>query len=152
MRVEGVNKIGISSLSVDCSFDGASKHRNSLEMWQQIVRRYDQRITSDNKSAYTLISNISERDRAKEVEHVGDVLRTIMNQVRQDQGRGEHARSQACARERAELQVSNTTMAYDELITTLENIMLDKVMTAPFLKPKKTDTSSSMDFGLGRRQ
>ena len=34
-----------------------------------IVRRYDQRNTSDRSSAYAaLISNITERDRAKDVE------------------------------------------------------------------------------------
>ena len=46
------------------------------------ARRYDQRNMSDNKSAYpALISNISERDRSKDVDQIDDVLRTFINQT-----------------------------------------------------------------------
>ena len=38
-----------------------------------------------------------------------------------------------------------TTMTYDELITALENVIFDEVMTAPSWKPRKTDTISSMN-------
>ena len=42
------------------------KGQKGFEAWHAIVRRYDQRNMSDNKSAYeALISNISERDREK---------------------------------------------------------------------------------------
>ena len=43
--------------------------QRGFEAWHLIVRRYDQRNTSDRSSAYAaLISNITERDRAKDVE------------------------------------------------------------------------------------
>ena len=45
--------------------------KKGFEAWHLTVRRYDQRNTSDRSSSYAaLISNISERDRAKDVEHV----------------------------------------------------------------------------------
>ena len=47
-----------------------------------IVRRYDQRNTPDRSSAYAaLISNISERDRAKDVEQFDDTLRNFINEA-----------------------------------------------------------------------
>ena len=46
------------------------------------MRRYDQRNMSDKRSAYAaLISNISERDRAKDVEQFDDILRTFINET-----------------------------------------------------------------------
>ena len=94
MRVESVDKVHRSTLAVDCTeadfrtFETALcqvLHRTTandplrmvqqvqgqkgIEAWQLIVRRYDQRNTSDRSSANAaLISNISERDRAKDVE------------------------------------------------------------------------------------
>ena len=45
-----------------------------------IVRSYNQRNTSDRSSAYAaLISNISERDRAKDVEQFDDILGNFIN-------------------------------------------------------------------------
>ena len=47
-----------------------------------IVRRCDQRNTSDRSSAYAaLISNISERDRAKDVEQYDGILRNFLNET-----------------------------------------------------------------------
>ena len=44
--------------------------QKGFEAWHLIGRRYDQRNTSDRSSKYAaLISNISERDRAKDVEN-----------------------------------------------------------------------------------
>ena len=49
-----------------------------------IVRRYDQRNTSDRSSAYAaLISNISERDRATDVQQFDDILRNFINETKQ---------------------------------------------------------------------
>ena len=46
------------------------------------MRRYDQRNMSDKNSAYAaLISNISERDRPKDVEQFDDILRTPTNEM-----------------------------------------------------------------------
>ena len=53
-----------------------------------IVRQYDQRNTSDRSSAYAaLISNISERDRAKDVEQFDDILRNFINETNTYDGR-----------------------------------------------------------------
>ena len=41
-----------------------------------------------------------------------------------------------------------TTMTYVALTTTLKNIILDKVMTAPNSKLKKSDTNSPVDIGM----
>ena len=46
------------------------------------MRRYDQRNKSDKNSAYAaLISSISEKDRAKDVEQFDDILRTFTNEM-----------------------------------------------------------------------
>ena len=66
------------------------------------MRRYDQRNMSDNNAAYAaLISNISEKDRAKDVEQFDDILGTFTNEMNKFenrfgkiQRRGEDARSQ----------------------------------------------------------
>ena len=95
VRVESVDKVDQSTLAVDCTeaefrtletalyqvlhrtttneplrmFQQVQGQRG-FEGWHLIVRRYDQRDTSDRSSAYAaLISIISERDRAKDVEH-----------------------------------------------------------------------------------
>ena len=51
-----------------------------------MVRRYDQRNTPDRGSAYaTLISNISERDRLRDVEQFDD--RNVINETNKYEGR-----------------------------------------------------------------
>ena len=139
-RVESVDKVDRATLAVDCTeadfrtFETALYqvlHRTTaneplrmiqqvegqrgFEGWHLIVRRYDQRNTSDRSSAYAaLISNISEKGQSERTwSSFDDILRTFMNemtkfekQIWQDQGRGEGARSQEIdARELAELQV-----------------------------------------------
>ena len=42
-------------------------------------------------------------------------------------------------------------MTHDALITALENIILDQVMTTPSSKPRKPDTSSPMDIGMAAK-
>ena len=102
-RVESVDKVDRATLAVDCTeadfrnFETALYqvlHRTTaneplrmiqqvegqrgFEAWHLVVRRYDQRNTSDRSSAYAaLISNITERDRAKDVEQFDDILRTF---------------------------------------------------------------------------
>ena len=52
------------------------------------MRRYDQSNTSDKNSAYAaLISNISEKDRARDVEQFDDILRTFTNEMNKFEGR-----------------------------------------------------------------
>ena len=58
------------------------------EVWHTIVRRCDQRNTSDRSSAQAaLISNISERDRAKDVEHFDEILRNFIDETNKYEGR-----------------------------------------------------------------
>ena len=53
-----------------------------------IVRRYYERNTSERSSAYAaLINNISERDRAKDVEQFDDILRNFINETNRCEGR-----------------------------------------------------------------
>ena len=62
--------------------------KEGFEAWHAIVRKYDQRNMSDKKSAYAaLISNISERDRAKDVEQFDDILRTFINETHKFENR-----------------------------------------------------------------
>ena len=52
------------------------------ETWHAVVRRHGQRDMSDNNSAYAaLISNITEKDRAKDVEQFDDILSTFTNEM-----------------------------------------------------------------------
>ena len=65
-----------------------TKGQKGFEAWHAIVRRYDQRNMSDKKSAYAaLISNISEKDRAKDVEQFDDILRTFTNEMNKFESR-----------------------------------------------------------------
>ena len=106
-RVEGAEKIDRATLAVDCSQEEFRNlettlyqvlHRTTaneplkmvqqvegqkgFEAWHMIVRRYDQRNTSDKSSAYAaLVSNINEKDRAKDVEQLDDVLRAFKNEM-----------------------------------------------------------------------
>ena len=112
-RVQGVDKVDRSTLAVDCTegdfrmFETALYqilHRTTtneplrmvqqvqgqrgFEAWHMIVRRYDHRNASDRSSACaTLINNISERDRAKDVEQFDDILRNFVNEANKYEGR-----------------------------------------------------------------
>ena len=53
-----------------------------------IVRRYYERNTSEGSSAHAaLINNISERDRAKDVEQFDDIPRNFINETNKYEGR-----------------------------------------------------------------
>ena len=110
VSVESVDKVERSTLAVDCTepdfrtLETALHHIlhrtttneplrvvqqvRGFEVWHMIVRRYDQGNTSDRSSAYAaLISNISERDRAKDVEQFDDILRNFINETNKYEGR-----------------------------------------------------------------
>ena len=51
-------------------------------------RRYDQRNMSDSNSAHAaLTSNISERDRARDVEQFDDIVRTFIDETSKSENR-----------------------------------------------------------------
>ena len=65
-----------------------TKGQKGFEAWHAIVRRYDQRNMSDKSSAYAaLVSNISEKDRAKDVEQFDDILRTFTHEMNKFESR-----------------------------------------------------------------
>ena len=107
VSVESTDKFDNSTLAVDCSDEefrsiGASlcqvlyrrtanepvrivqetRGQKGFEEWRAIVRRCDQRNMSDTNSAYAgLLSNTSERDRAKDLEQLDDILKTFINET-----------------------------------------------------------------------
>ena len=112
VRVESVDKVDRSTLAVACNeADSATfetalykvLHRTRtyepLMMVQQvrqkgfeaghlIVRKNDKGNTSDRSSACAaMISNISERDRAKDVAQLDDILRNFINVTNKYEGR-----------------------------------------------------------------
>ena len=107
VRVDGVDKVERSTLAAVCTeadfrtFETALcqildrtttneplrmvqqvQGQRGFEAWHMMDRRYEQRNTSDTSSAYAaLISNASERDRAKGVEQLADILRNFINET-----------------------------------------------------------------------
>ena len=65
-----------------------TRGQEGFEAWHAIVRRYDQRNMSNKKSAYAaLTSNISEKDRANDVEQFDHILRTFINDTNKFENR-----------------------------------------------------------------
>ena len=113
VSVERADRLGNSTLSVDCSDEEfrsieasfnqvlrrttvnkplrtaqRTKGQKGFEAWHAIVRRCDLRIMSEKNSAYAaLISIIAERDRAKDVEQFDEVLRTFINETNKAENR-----------------------------------------------------------------
>ena len=177
-RVESVDKVDRATLAVDCTeadfrtFETALYqvlHRTTaneplkmiqqvegqrgFEAWHLIVRRYDQRNTSDRSSAYAaLISNITERGRAKDVEQFDDILRTFTNEMTKFENRFGKIRDEEkvfavkklMSESLQNYRFRGTAMPYGELIIALENIIIDKVSTVPAARSRKHDTSAPM--------
>ena len=185
-RVESVDKVDRATLAVDCTeadfrtFETALYqvlHRTTaneplrviqqvegqrgFDAWNLIVRRYDQRNTSDRSSAYAaLISNITERDRAKDVEQFDDILRTFTNEMTKFENRFGKIRDEEkvlavkklMSESLLNYRFRGTAMPYGELIIALENIMIDKVSTVPTARSRKHDTSAPMEIGMATKE
>ena len=124
--------------------------------WHAIVRIYLQRNTSDRSSGHAaLISNTSERDRAKHVEQFDDILRNFINETNKHEGWFGKIRDQekTLAVNRLTLEsllndrLRGTTLPNEELLVALENIIIDKVKTHSSPKVKKIGTSAPMEIG-----
>ena len=135
--------------------------QKGFEAWHLIVRRYDERNTSDRSSAYAaLISNVTERDRAKDVEQFDDILRTFTNEMTKFEKRFGKIRDEekvlAVKKLMPERLLNNrfrgTAMPYGELIIALENIIVDKVSTVPTARSRKHDTSAPMEIGMATKE
>ena len=131
-----------------------TKGQKGFEAWRAIVRRFDQRNMSDKSSAYAaLSSNISEKDRAQDVEQFDDILRTFTNEMNKFESRFRKIRDEEKMREsQLSYRFRGTTMSYSELIVALENIIIDKVATVPAARIKKNDTSAPMEIGMALRE
>ena len=110
-----------------------------------IVRRYDQRNMTDKNSAYAaLISNISERDRAQDVEQLDDILRTFVNDTNKLEKRFGTIRDEGKMLAVKKLmhesllncRFRGTTMSQSELLGALENI-IDKGSDSPDSQKQK---------------
>ena len=115
-----------------------------FEAWRSIVRICDQRNMSGKKSANAvLISNITERDTAEDVEQFDDILKTFIHETSKFENRfgkfSQSLESQLNSRFRG------TTMSYSELQGALENIIIDKVATVPTARHSKIDTHAPME-------
>ena len=115
-----------------------TRGQKEFEAWRAILRRHDQREMSDKNSAYAaLISNISEMDRAKDVEQFDDILRTFTNEMNKFENRFGKIRDEEkmlavkklMPKSLLNYKFRGTTMSYSELIVALENIIVDKVVT-----------------------
>ena len=185
-RVGSVDKVDRETLAVDCTqayfrtFETALYqvlHRTTaneplkmvqqvegqrgFEAWHIIVRRYDQRNTSDKSSAYAaLISYITERDRAKDVEQFDDILRTFKNEMTKFENRFGKIRDEEKVLAVKKLMPESllnyrfrgTTMPFDELIIALENIIIDNVPTISTARSRRHDTSAPMDIGMAIKE
>ena len=175
--VEGVDKLDHSAIaSIEASLyqvlhkttsneplriGQQTRGQRGLEAWRAIVTRYDQRTMSDKNSAYAaLISNISEKDRAKDVEQFDDILRTFINEMNKFESRFGAIRDEekmfavkkVMPESLLNYRFKGTTMSYSEIIIALENIIVDKVSTVPSSKKRRNDTSAPMEIGMTTKE
>ena len=138
-----------------------TKGQKGFEAWHAIVRRYDQRDMSDKSSAYAaLISNITLKDRAKDVEQFDDILRTFVNELNKFESRYGKIRDEEKMLAVKKLMPESllnyrfigTTMLYSELVVALENIIIDKVAMVSAAKGKRRDTSAPMEIGMATKE
>ena len=122
-----------------------------------IVRRYDQRNTSDRSSAYAaLISDISERGPAKDVEQFDDIIRNFINDTNKYERRFDKIRDEEKTPAVKKLMPGSllnnrfrrTRLPYEELLIALENIIIDSVTTHSAPKVKKIYTSAPLETGM----
>ena len=117
---------------------------------------------SDKNSAYAaLISNISVKDRAKDVEQFDDILRTFINEMNKFESRLGAIRDEEKMLAVKKLMPGSllnyrfrgTTMSYSEIITALGNINVDnKVSTVPSSKSTRNDTSARKEIGMAAKE
>ena len=182
--VESIGKFDNSALAFDCSDEAfrsieaslnqvlhrttaneplrmlqQTRGQRGFEAWHATVRRYDQSNTSDKNSAYAaLISNISEKDRARDVEQFDDILRMFTNEMNNFESRFGKIRDEEMLAVKKLIPESllnyrfrGTTMSYSELIIALENISVDMVSTVPSSKRRRNDTSAPMKIGMAAK-
>ena len=137
-----------------------TKGQKGFEAWHASVRRYDQRNTSATNSAYAaLISNMYDKDRAKDVEQFDDNLRTFVNGTNRFENRFGTIRDEEktlkvkkfMPERLLNCRFRGTTMSYSELLVALENIILDRVVTVPTARNRTADTNAQMEIGMAAK-
>ena len=99
---------------------------------------------------------ITERNRAKDLEQFDDILRNVINETNKTGGRFGKIRDvektlavkKLMPESLLNCRFRRTTLLYEELLTALENIIMDKVTTLSAGKGKKTDTSAPLEVGM----
>ena len=111
---------------------------------------------SDKCSAYAaLISNISEKDRAKDVEQFD--VHNEMNKFESRFGKIRDEEKMLAVKKLMPESLLNyrfrgTTMSYSELIVGPGDIIIDKVAMVPIAKGKRHDTSAPMEIGMATKE
>ena len=103
-----------------------------------------------------LISNISERDRANDVEQFDDILSNFIKETNKYAGRFGKIRDEEKILAVTKLMPESllnyrfrgTTLPHEELLVALENIITDKATTHSATKVKKIDTSAPLEIGM----
>ena len=177
VSVESTDKFDNSTLAVDCSDEEFRSivasfyqvlHRTAanaplrkvqqtqgqkgFEAWHAIVRRYDQRNTSDTKISICITET-------KTWSKFDDILRTFINETNKFENRFGTIRDEEpmLAVKKLMLESSSnyrfrgTTMSYSELLVAPENIIIDNVATVPTARNSKIDTSAPMDIGMAAK-
>ena len=108
-------------------------------------------------SAYSaMISNVSERDGAKDVEQFDDIVRTFANETNKFETRFGKIRDEETMVAVKKLMFESllnfrfrgTTMWHDELLTAMDNVITDKVSAVPTARSRKIDRSALNEIGI----
>ena len=117
-------------------------------------------MSDKNSACATLISNICERDRAKDVEPFDDFLKAFINETNEFKNRFGKIRDkeQMLAAKKLLLEsllkfrIRGATLTDEELLMSLEKIIIiDKFSTAETTKQKKFDTSAPKEIGMATK-
>ena len=116
-------------------------------------------MPDQNSALLALVtSNITERDRAKDVEQLEDILRMFIketNQFEKCSARSEMRKRMHVVKKLMFMNLLNftlrgTTLKYKQILIALGNI-IDKGSTAPTIRQKKVDTSALLEIGVAAK-
>ena len=116
---------------------------------------------SDNNSAHAALnSNISERDRAKDVEQFDGILMTFVQETSKFDNifgniRDEEkmlAIKKLMPESLLNCRFQGTTMSWSELLVAMQNVIIDKVATVPTARSRNIDLSAPMEIGMAAKE
>ena len=108
--------------------------------------RSEEHVRHTHSTCAALIGDVSHRDLAKDADHFDDILGTSIYETSKSQSWVCKIRDEQKTLPVKKLmpksllihKFRDATVTYDELITALENIIIDKIMTADILKTKES--------------